>query len=606
MPPSLAIRLSLTPGRVELECAPEYGQALQRIAGAYPTAHFHASSILDVGLDDLLSNLQPLTTWPPEAQQSVLWQPELLSIVEQNAAEAARAREILAGSQEMVVDASTVEAELGPGWKGDLTDFQLRDLLELLSVLHGANFSVPGAGKTRVGLAVFAFLRAQGVIQRAVVVAPKSAFEAWKEETADAFTSPPVVRFVDSGVLPAADILVVNYERLPDLRAALIARLTAVPSLLILDEAHRMKLGLQGAWGSACLAMAPYATRRLALTGTPAPNGSRDLENLMSFVWPGQGRAAVQQATQSGDLREASRLLKPLFVRTTKAELGLPPVDVSIIRLELPELHRQLYDALLGQFAGGRRDMSGELAALGRIVLYLLMAATSPALLAAGASRYEPLVNRIPAVDPPDGSSLAELMRDLPSFELAPKYKEVAAIVAANANAGRKTLVWSTFIRNLTTLDGFLRPYSPEVIHGGTADRDAHLTRFRSDPDCYVLLSNPATLGEGVSLHHDCHDAIYVDRDFAAGRFLQSLDRIHRLGLAQETETRISVLCTARTIDELVEQRLRTKLTFMGGVLDDPEVQQLGDLADDAGVGGGIDEEDVQSILGYLSGRDTT
>ncbi len=48
-----------------------------------------------------------------------------------------------------------------------------------------------------------------------------------------------------------------------------------------------MKRGPGGAWGSACLALAPYAKRRLILTGTPAPNGAKDLENLLAFVWPG-------------------------------------------------------------------------------------------------------------------------------------------------------------------------------------------------------------------------------------------------------------------------------------------------------------------------------
>ncbi len=85
-----------------------------------------------------------------------------------------------------------------------------------------------------------------------------------------------------------------------------------------------------------------------------------------------------------------------------------------------------------------------------------------------------------------------------------------------------------------------------------------------------VLLSNPATLGEGISLHQVCHDAIYVDRDFMAGRFLQSLDRIHRLGLAPETETRVTVLAATGTVDEVVARRMEEKLEFMGGILDDP------------------------------------
>ena len=90
-------------------------------------------------------------------------------------------------------------------------------------------------------------------------------------------------------------------------------------------------------------------------------------------------------------------------------------------------------------------------------------------------------------------------------------------MLAANAAAGRKTLVWSTFVRSINTLASIFRGFSPAVIHGGTPDREEQIARFRSDPDCMVLLSNPATLGEGVSLHQHCHDAVYIDRDFAAG-----------------------------------------------------------------------------------------
>jgi hypothetical protein len=43
--------------------------------------------------------------------------------------------------------------------------------------------------------------------------------------------------------------------------------------------------------------------------------------------------------------------------------------------------------------------------------------------------------------------------------------------------------------------------------------------------------ANLAAMAEGVSPRHTCHDAIYVDRTFNAGQYLQSLDRIHRLGL---------------------------------------------------------------------------
>src|SRR3954451_6081328 len=104
-----------------------------------------------------------------------------------------------------------------------------------------------------------------------------------------------------------------------------------------------MRRGPAGVWGAVCRTLCPYAARRLILTGTPAPNGSKDLENLFAFVWPGQGRAAVAHALTGNDLRTASARLRPLFARTTKSELNLPPVDVAVRRLDLPPLHRDLY-----------------------------------------------------------------------------------------------------------------------------------------------------------------------------------------------------------------------------------------------------------------------
>lgn len=484
-------------------------------------------------------------------------------------------------------------------WTGDLTSFQRRDLQKMLSLTHSANFSVPGAGKTRVALAAFHALRLRGAVSRALVVCPKSAFSAWQQENLSTFRDPLHMRIVDRQ-LPACELLLVNYERVPDLADQLAQWLRATESLLILDEAHRIKLGPDGAWGRACFSLAPHAVRRMALTGTPAPNGARDLENVLGFVWPGEARSYVRQAVASGDLRAASTKLRPLFARTKKSELGLPPVDLTIRRLPLEGLHRELYQALIGEFSGRARGASDDLVAMGKIVLYLLMAATSPALLAVGASRHEPLAYRVPPLEVPPDSDLHELLHDLPAYEMSAKYAEVAAIVYANAEAGKKTLVWSTFVRNLTTLQRLLDKYRPAMVHGGTEDRDGELTKFSGDPDCFVLLANPATLGEGISLHKVCHDAVYVDRDFAAGRFLQSLDRIHRLGLTADQKTTITLLASSNTVDEVVEGRLAAKIRFMGAVLDDEAVLELADLDEEPGDGAGLTIDDRDRLLEHL------
>ena len=48
--------------------------------------------------------------------------------------------------------------------------------------------------------------------------------------------------------------------------------------------------------------------------------------------------------------------------------------------------------------------------------------------------------------------------------------------------------------------------------------------------DFKILIANPKKGGEGISLHYECSNAIYIDRSYDAGKYLQSRDRIHRVG----------------------------------------------------------------------------
>lgn len=590
----LNLQLALDPGRVQLACSDDQIEELRKIATRLVTATYVRPRVIEVDLDDLLVNVAEIAKWPRDDE--VLWSDELGGIIRDNFSDAEAMRSRL--STDQVGNESEM---LSGGWLDDLRSFQKRDVSKLLGLKHGANFSVPGAGKTRATLALLMNRMAQGSADRLLVVSPKSAFEAWADEVSVTlgegdFTPKIVTRNEDLSGL----VVLVNYERLAPMMSHLIRWMRLGKTMLVLDEAHRMKLGVRGQWGSACMQLAPFASHRLILSGTPAPNGSADLESLFSFVWPGQGTRHVRRAISTGSLRAASAALRPLFTRTTKTELDLPPMTVKVRRVELPPLHREIYDALVWRESISLKRDGRNMAELGKVILYLIMAATSPALVAVGASRHEPLAYRVPPLELPIGQDGRAMLEDLPDFELSPKYVEVAKIVQANWQEGRKTLVWSTFVRNLTTLHRILEPFNPAVVHGGTEDRSDQIEKFRIDPSCAVLLSNPATLGEGISFHHTCHDAVYVDRDFSAGRYLQSIDRIHRLGLAPDVRTNVTILVGDNTIDELVELRLQQKLEFMGGILDDGNIMVLGDLAEEVSESAGLDARDVEELFNHL------
>lgn len=506
----------------------------------------------------------------------------------------------------------------GGRFQRELRTFQSRDLGHLLSLSHGANFSVPGAGKTTVTLATYEAERISGRVERMLVIAPLSAFGSWEEEAKRSFSETLAMhRFDGSAIPPDTELVLVNYHRLSTGYDQLAAWVVEKSTQVVLDEAHRMKRGWDGQWGTACLNLAYLAQRRDVLTGTPAPQGPRDFIALIDYLWPGMARrvlpsdALVHQPPPGAGARVADAI-RPLFARTTKHELHLPEVEFDPLVVPLTGLQRDIYLSLHDRYAG---TLSVSLAArhdflaMGRVVMYLLEAASNPKLLTAGSlDGADPDIFRHPPLTIPEGSELADLLRRYNEFETPAKFQTLARLVKDNAEQGRKTLIWSNFVRNLELLKGMLSTYRPALIHGrvpqvapaGQVSRETEIARFRQDPECLVLLANPAAMSEGISLHRECHDAIYLDRTFNAGQYLQSIDRIHRLGLDPDAETRITFLITDETIDQTVDERVREKAVRLGEMLDDPNLAAVA-LPNEEDYGAPIEDNlDLGALLRHL------
>lgn len=510
----------------------------------------------------------------------------------------------------------------GSRFQRELRPFQVRDLGRLLALRHGANFSVPGAGKTTVTYATYEAERVAGRVSRLLVIAPLSAFSAWIEEATECFSAPPVIFRFDGSPIPRdAEILIVNYQRLANSFSALAEWVDEQPTMVVLDEAHRMKAGWAGQWGSSCLSLAFLAKRREILTGTPSPQSPRDFIALLDFLWPAQARRVLPDEALAADpppdaVARASDAIRPLFVRTRKSDLELPPTNPRAEYVDLTGLQREIYTALRNQYAGNFvLGPSGQLdfVRMGQVVMYLLEAATDPQLLTAGSTTGDPEPFEHPPLEIPPDSDLADLLMRYGLYETPPKFRRLMRMVKENAEQGRKTLVWSNFVRNIERLRGQLAAYEPAVIHGavpadgpdGAVTRETEIARFRHDPNCLVLLANPAAMSEGISLHHECHDAIYLDRTFNAGQLLQSVDRIHRLGLPPDAETRITFLITRETIDVVVDHRVKIKADRMGRMLDDPGLSAMA-LPNEEQYAAPVDdsEDDLEALFQHLRGAD--
>lgn len=264
------------------------------------------------------------------------------------------------GGQRQLIEPEPESSTVRPSRRltRELRQFQQRDFRRLRALAHGANFSVPGAGKTTVALAVHLDAQQQGRVGRLLVVAPLSAFEAWEEE-AEAIVEPPLsVSRWRGGPIPPTDVVLINYQRLPNAVGRLSDWMTRERVHLVVDEAHRAKRGAAGGWGRALLDLAPLAARRDILTGTPAPNHPRDLKSLLDILWPGGRvssrlpRQAMQQDPPMNAMASVAAAIASLYVRTNKRELDLPSVTIKPLRVPMSPLQKDIYDAMLSRYAG--------------------------------------------------------------------------------------------------------------------------------------------------------------------------------------------------------------------------------------------------------------
>lgn len=482
---------------------------------------------------------------------------------------------------------------------------QSRNVGKIALLPAAATFSVPGAGKTTEALAYF-FLRAKAD-ERLLVVAPKNAFAAWDEQIAECMPQLGVkferLRGGREGISRSLSVdprfMIITYQQLVLDRALVQSHVARFPTHVFLDESHRIKSGLARQTPQAALSLSHLAVSKLIMSGTPMPQSADDLLPQFAFLYP--------EIPASGE--RVVELMRPVYVRTNKAELGLPPVDRDLVSFPMAPVQGELYKLMkfeVARDAATALSLGGKQAfrQLGRSVMRLMQFVSNPALLAAEI-----------------GFAHENLLRAVLAEGDGPKLRYVLKRARLLARSGQKVLIWSSFRRNVEYIADRLADLGAVYIHGGVdaGDEDDDETRegkiklFHSDETVMVMVANPAAASEGVSLHTVCHHAIYLDRTFNAAHYLQSEDRIHRVGLAPNQKTTIEIVECEGTIDETIRERLKQKIDAMAKALDDSSLKPdptpidpavIAELRTDFGETG-LSESDIASLLRDPKGEGT-
>ena len=485
-----------------------------------------------------------------------------------------------------------------------LKDHQLKSALHLLSVKNGAIFSAPGSGKTTVVLSVFHMLRQKNFVDALFVVGPPACFMPWRDEYEEVLGMVP-----EFEVLAGGNIEDRHSKYLTDVKSSCDLYLTSFQTLCrdwervqalfskrdirffyVIDEAHYIKQ-LDGRWSSAALQVARFAERRCILTGTPFPGSYSDAFNLFDALWPesppisSRDKQRVMLHTRQEEYEQAADILEdsigPLFYRVRKSELGLAPqVLEEPILVQMNKHEKRVYDSILDKIrtvskSDYFRDLDLTLRLRRGRMIRLRQCLSYTKLLSSALDGYDENLYE-------DNLSLAGLIHGYDGLETPGKLEFLVEIVNDLRSKGEKIVIWSNFVGTLQLIKSTLTDlgHGVHLIYGATPleksnSDDNEITRekcirefINRESGMDVLVANPAACAESISLHKTCSNAIYYDLSYNCAQYLQSLDRIHRVGGSENKKSYYHFLQYQNTLDQDILQNLNGKAERMSQVID--------------------------------------
>lgn len=480
-----------------------------------------------------------------------------------------------------------------------LRERQLWDAFFMATMKKSSNFSVPGSGKTSSVYGMFAYLEAQNLAKRIVVICPKNAFAPWIDEFAVCYGDKKELHLFnihnenyhsanqrraaiqyESG---ACNLLLFNYESIKTYQKE-ITDLMDDKTILVFDEVHKVKR-IDGEYAKAALGIARSATYVVAMTGTPIPNSYMDIYNLLHILYFEEYEEFFGfhvNALKNPDESERETInhkIQPFFCRTTKDELNVPkPNSDSIIPVMASSPEAEVFQILLKKYK------KSKLLLMLRI---LQLESDSKQLLSAiNLADYQYILDDDLPVEEIDYVDYSQKVVELiKSCGTSSKTTQCVNLVKGLAVQKKPVIVWCIFVKTIRNLAAVLSAEGLKVkcVYGEVElnERQSIINDFKQGK-FDVLITNPNTLAESVSLHTVCHDAVYFEYSFNLVHLLQSKDRIHRLGLAQDQYTQFYFFEEMYPIPdghysmgEQIYERLMAKERIMLQAIENDELEEM-------------------------------
>lgn len=473
-----------------------------------------------------------------------------------------------------------------------LTESQNRAVFFSYNMKSSANYSVPGTGKTTMAYALYAYLKKKNKIDKMVVIGPLSSFMAWNDEFIKCFGLKPRIYNPKNNDISSPkdelisnnksyEIFLINYDMTPSVEKILNKYILDNRTLLVYDEVHKIK-NPSGVMANACLKFVNSTAYKLIMSGTPIPNSFVDLFNQCEilFAHGSPFHYSIDRLEAAKNNNQIANNIKdeyyPFFFRITKHDLNIPvsePNDYETLRSDASEEEVKLLQLI-------REKYYDQMLPL---IVRLIQAQSNPMLLLKkkvelfGFDSYEQDEGKPEIYYDKTTFSKSEIEL-IKSIDKTQKYRKTIEFVKELADKGNKVLVWCLFTDTIDSACDELNELGVSAISiygkDKPSERESKIRSFKNNEDIKVLITNPNTLAESISLHDVCHHAVYLEYGYNLTYLLQSKDRIHRYGLkeGQKTHYYFSVLnCEvfgANSIDLKIIERLDLKEKRMLDVIE--------------------------------------
>jgi len=311
---------------------------------------------------------------------------------------------------------------------------------------------------------------------------------------------------------------------------------------------------------------------------------------MFDFLWPGHN--PITESNKSKIIlcekhKEYEKIkpimdasVNPLFYRVRKKDLGLTePIFHQPIRIPMNHYESKVYQAIENKIreqttVDSYNDFELVLSLRRGRMMRLRQAASYAGLLVTAIENYKEVL-----YDP--DSDIGQYIHKYDSYEKPAKLEYLLKFLNESRKKGDKVLIWSNFIGTIDLIKNACidDDIKCEIITGNTPVEQEKVEEAKTreqirdefmdlESGLDVLIANPAACAESISLHTSCHHAVYYDLSYNCAQYLQSLDRIHRVGGSETVFAHYHFLEYENTIDADIKDNLDKKAERMYAIVD--------------------------------------